>query len=510
MNQQVIELSCYNSRQRTTNGEWITNLRKPFTLEPNSQVTILQSIIDMNLAGDYNNICISEDVPITIEFGYYYVNDAVDLDYGLTVDTAEKFQFYIARDDNNKLITNKLSFTIKAGNYDAATIAQIISSSVSKIPAYESVDTYASLGGQIIEPMINYYEIGCESFRSTDFGFNSVTAASPFTDSQIEYYTPGTDIYVYWRDNDSSIQKTENSIASLDIPTRTINFNDDIPFLEDSNRITDVYVILKTPIPIKFYNQTGKVPDDWISAKSISRFMGTNEFACEYNINNNGKFQFTQFHMSGYPSNTDNEQSINVMQYNGSGSLFFQDTRTGLFFTSLEPQTFWFDTLGFSRNIIVTDDETNLKLQTQLVRGVNVTSDYVGADALIGSTRTNGAIPISPYSYKTNLTNAIVADSTYVSQDSGYCLIEISAIPTDYNSEIKGLSSGILQIVSNAYDNNGFVTAYGDSSLSFINNSSNAIQYGSFKVRILNPRDYNVVRTLGPRSTIFLTLTQGL
>ena len=65
---------------------------------------------------------------------------------------------------------------------------------------------------------------------------------------------------------------------------------------------------------------------------------------------------------------------------------------------------------------------------------------------------------------------------------TGYFLLEIQAIPTDYNSELAGLSSGIIQIISNAYDSGGLITSYNDSALSFQNNTTSVITYGSFKV----------------------------
>jgi hypothetical protein len=510
MNSQIIELSSINARQKISNGEWITNLQKPFTLNPADQITIRQSIIDANLAGDYNNLAIANDIQASLTFGYYYVNDAVDLDFGMTVDTAEKLGIYIARDSSNTLITNNKTFTIPAGNYDAASMAEFVSAQVSKLPSYQSIDQFAALGGGIIEPMLNSYEIGCESFRSSAFGFNSVLASSPFTTSQIEFYVPNAKIYVYWKDNSGSQQKTENEVLSIDIPTQTVNFVNDIPLLETDNFVTDVFLYLEEAIPIKFYNQSYKAnSNDWITAKSIDRFMGTNEFALEYNVNNTGRFQFSQFHMSPYTSDTDADQCISVIQYNSSGSLFFLDTRTGLFFTDMSPASFWFDTLGFNSSMLVVDNQPALQLQTRLTRGVNITSNYLGADALIGATRTNAKIPLAIYFYKTTLTNAIIASNDYISQDIGYVLIEISAIPTDYNSEIRGLSSGVIQICSNAYDNNGFITCYSDTALSFINNSENPIQYGSFRVRILNPQDMSVVQTLGPRTTVFLELIRA-
>lgn len=510
MNTQIIELSAINAKQKISNAEWTTNLQRTITLQPNDQITILQSIIDANLAGDFQNINIEQDTNITIEFGFYYVNDSIDLNYGLNIDTAVKLGLYVARDSDYNLITNKKTFTITAGNYNASTLAQLLSAQISQIPQYESIDVFNSLGGGIIEPMINYFEVGGDSFESSEFGFDSITASSPLTPQQLAAYTVGTDIIVYYRNNDSTVQKHEVKVFS--VANNIITFEPVIEFLFDKNTIYDLYCILKTGQSIKLYNhQPSKdVTDDWIEAKSIPRFMGTNEFAIEYNINNNGKFQFTQFHMSPYTSDTDNEQSINAIQYNESGSLFFLDVRTGIFFTQLEPANFWFDTLGFNSNIIVIDNKTNIALQTPLLRGINITSNYIGADALIASTRTNGKIPITPYDYKTNLTNAIIATNTYISQDIGYSLIELRAIPSDYNSENKGLSSGILQICSNAYDNNGFTTSYNESSLTFINTSNQPIIYGSFNVRILNPKDYTPIKTLGPRTTIFLQIIKAI
>lgn len=513
MNSALIELSAVHSRQKISSGEWTNNLQHPFTLNPGDQITVRQSIIDANLAGDsFDNITIAQDIPLLLEFGFYYVNDSDDLTYGLTIDTAQKLGFYVARDTTTKeLIKNQISFTIPAGNYSASGLAEYISAFISKMPEYETIDQFSSIGAGIIEPMFNSYEIGCESFvDDKNFGFNSVVSTNALTPQQIAAYPAGTEIYCFWRDNDSSIQKTENSILNIDVQTNTINFTDVISYLETDNRITDVYIVLKTAVATTFYNQYG-TPADTIKPKSIFRFMGANQFALEYNINNSNRFQFSVFHMSPYPTNTDSDTSVNVIQYNNSGSLYFLDTRSGLFFTQLQPVSFWQDLLGFNlTNLLVVDSAPALcKLQTPLKRGVNITSNYVGADCLIASTRTLGSLPVSPYSYKTTLTNSILAEKAFISQDTGYFLLEIQAIPTDYNSELAGLSSGIIQIISNAYDSGGLITSYNDSALSFQNNTTSVITYGSFKVRILNPKDYTVLTTLGPRSTVFLEIIRG-
>jgi hypothetical protein len=176
----------------------------------------------------------------------------------------------------------------------------------------------------------------------------------------------------------------------------------------------------------------------------------------------------------------------------------------------LEPIDFWKNVLGFdTTGLIVVDGEPNTyKLQTQLVRGVNITSQYLGIDALIGNSRLLGTIPSTPYFYKTNITNPIIAPFTYTSQDAGYMLIEIMAIPSSFTSEVKPMS-GIVQIASTNWDGSGFITVYSDSSISFTNTSDLASIFGSFKIRILSPLDYQPVTLLGSKSTIFLEIIRA-
>lgn len=507
MNSQLIELSCINAREKVSNAEWTTNLQKPFYLNPGDTITVRQSIIDANLSGEYTNINIASDIDVSIEYGYYYVNDGQDLTYGNNIINSTPFGFYIARQNDGSLFRNTKTFKIPAGNYSAPALAEFVSSAISKIPAYETYDQYISLPGNLLTVFENNLSIGGQSFKSSEFGFNSITSVTPLTQPQIDAFVPTTPIYVYWRDNNSKLQKTSNIVESRN--GNVINFVNDIPFLEEDNTITDITVVLQTPQTLRCYNEFGG-NTDWIEGTNPPRFIGTNQFALEYNINNSGKFQFSIFHTSPYTSDTDSDPSINVMQFNGAGDLFFQDTRTGIFFTQLEPASLWRDILGFNlSNLIVVDNPTEKTLVTKLTRGKNITSNYIGADTLIGSTRSLAKIATAPYNYKTTLTNPIIADNVFISQDIGYCLVEISAIPTDYNGELGGLKSGVIQICSNAYDNNGFITSYAESSLFFINNSGIQTQYGSFRIRILNPRDYTPVKTLGPRSTVFLEIVNA-
>jgi hypothetical protein len=520
MTSEIIECSCFNSRQQISGAEWITNLPKALTLNQGDSISVRQSILDANLSGEYTNIAIIEDIPIEIDFGYYYVNDDQELTYGRGDPLqSDPMGFYIARDltkTGYPVLTNKKTFTIPKKNYSAQELAEFISAEVSKIPVFLSVEEYDIQPNLLFTPSQNSYKFACIEFSIPDGvnEFSTLTAfQTPMDPSLQAQYIVDTDIILNFTFNDTSKLEIDVKITAINYQTGQITFAPAYTYqIGGEIFITDITVSLKTPASIRFYNQNynPNFANDYITC-ATSRYVGSNQFALEYNINGSGKFQFSIMHCPPYATDTDDEPAISVMQFSSNPDLYFQDTRTGIFFTNLQPANFWNNVLGFDvDSILVIDGPLNTyKLQTPLIRGINITSQYLGLDAIIGSTRKLATIPTSAYFYKTNITNAIVAPFTYTSQDAGYMLIEITAIPTQYSSEIKPLS-GIVQIASSNWDGSGYITVYNDSSISFTNTNENPFIFGSFKVRILSPLDYKPVTLLGGKSTIFLELIKAL
>jgi hypothetical protein len=509
---EIIECSCFQSRQKTGNSEWVTNIPRPVTLNAGDSLTVRQSILDANLSGEYTNITLTDDINIEMDFGYYYVNDGIDLTYGRgTALQAEPMGLYVARKQNTTgaplLISNK-TFTIPKKNYSAPELAEFISSQVSFIPAFKSLTEYNVLPNLLLTPNgLNNYKLPCIQFSIPDNvdEFNSITAFNvPISPNYQDAYVPGVAVEIYF-DFNGDPGYIDVTIETINYQTGQIVFTPKYEYdIGGEIFITNVYMILKEPTSLRFYNQNYPIANDYIEASS-ERYAGTNQFALEYNINGSGKFQFTIMHTPPYPSDTDDDMSIRCLQYSTDPDLYFEDTRTGIFFTNLEPASFWNGILGFDLDtlIVVDGPEDSYKLSTPLQRGVNITSMYLGLDSIIGSTRQMATVPAAPYYYKTTITNPIISPLTYQSQDAGYMLIEVSAIPTSYSGEVKPLS-GVVQIASTNWDSTGYITVYNDSSLIFTNTGTTPILMGSFRIRILSPLNYMPVNLLGPKSTIFL------
>lgn len=512
---EIIELSCYQSRQKITNAEWVSNIPKPITLNPNDSFTVRQSIIDADLSGEYTNIALTEDINVEIDFGYYYCNDGIDITYGRGDGLQqEPLGLYVARQhisEGAPLLESTKTFTIPKKNYSAAELAEFVSAQVSALPVFKSLSEFNSLPNQLLTPNgLNTYKLPCVQFSIPDNvdEFSSLTTFNvPIPDQFEDIYTVGTPIRIYFQFNNGPIPGgyINRTIQTINYTTGQITFTP--PYTYDIGGeifITQVYITLQTPASLRFYNQNYPVDNDWIECNT-ERYAGTNQFALEYNINGSGKFQITIMHTPPYPADTDDDMAIRCLSYLTDPDLYYEDTRTGIFFTRLEPANFWNGILGFNLNQLIVVDGTpgTYKLQTPLIKGQNITSMYLGLDAIIASTRQQATVPTAGYYYKTTITNPILSPLTFQSQDAGYMLIEISAIPTSYSGEVKPLS-GIVQIASTNWDSTGYITVYNDSSLIFTNTSNQPITMGAFRVRILSPLNYMPVTLLGPKSVIFL------
>lgn len=521
MSSQIIECSHISSISQISNAEWSNTLNKPLTLQPGDSIGVRQSILDLQLSGEYTNIQIKEDIPINITYGYFYTGDGISITYKSP--NYDLMELYVARNTvagvGTNLFTNTIQFTLPAKNWSAPELAEFLSAQFSKVPqGITNITSFNEQANQLLTPATNNYRIDCKSFTipGSQFGFNSVQAQFPITDEIGVYYT-GQQIAVYWKYEDSKYQSNTVTCTSVDIATGTFNFTPVIPSpLEDSVKVFGVYIYLKTPVEIVFYNQIkttavpGTLPDAFTC--DTDRYMGTNQFSIEYDVNGSGKFQISTMHLSPYASDTDADPCINFITTEGEAELFIEDVRSGIFFTDLEPKSFWQDILGFDLNTLIVVDGDNGALKTPLQRGVNITSNYVGLDSIIGATRALATIPVGVYNYKTTLSNSIIAPISYNSPDSGYLLIEIKAIPTQYDSDDRTMS-GIVQIASNNWDSSGFVTVYSDSSIIFVNNSNQPMSIGSINIRILDPATKQPHTLLGDKSTIFLekiTNTQPL
>lgn len=516
MSNTIIELSRKQAINAESSAVWTNTLPKPLTVNPGESISVKQSILDLNLTGQYENIQINQNINVFIEFGYYMINDGLSIQYGPAPDLSQLMEVYIARNSApvNSMIKNNVSFVLNAGNYTPSQLASLITAKMTEIDqGIRTVTEYNKQNNYILTPASNNFRLDCQNFTipSSDFGFNTVTSQLvPCPPGYANYYTPGTPIEVYYRWENSRQYKAQVTVETFNINTGALTFTPAIQSPnpgEGSTPINSVYVLLVLPYETRFYNQLKPVSDNDYFTCTSPRYMGANQFALEYNVNNSSRFQITLMHTSPYATDTDDSPGIKFFNTQGQADLYIEDVRTGIFFTALNPPELFSDILGFDLNSLIVVDSANYQVERILERGVNITSNYLGIDSIIGSTRTLGAIPTAPFFYKSPLTIPIVAVKDYESDDLGYFLLEITAIPTENYDTDSRTMAGIVQICSSNWDSAGFVTVYNDSSVFYTNTSSDPIILSSCRVRILNPLTKTPHIIMGPKSTIFLEKT---
>ncbi len=194
-------------------------------------------------------------------------------------------------------------------------------------------------------------------------------------------------------------------------------------------------------------------------------------------------------------------EGIDVIK-DGNGILRMIDVRSGIFWTDLQPRPFW-EGLGFDMSSLLVVDGNNM-LTTPLVRGQNITVGFAGLDAFISNARVLPVVPVDAYFYETSQTNPIIAPNNYTGTDGGFYIIEVLGLATDYQDDSKTYCA-VMSIGSRNYDQNGFITIYGDGSIPFINNGDPRT-ITTLHIRILDPITKQPSTLLGSRNSVFLNI----
>jgi hypothetical protein len=200
-------------------------------------------------------------------------------------------------------------------------------------------------------------------------------------------------------------------------------------------------------------------------------------------------------------------QGVSVKEtVTSSGVYGAADTRSGIFFTDLEPTAFW-SNLGFTLNNILVVDGDNEKLRTRLVRGVNITSHLFGYDGIISHSYVlPSPVPSAEYFYATETVISIEADTELLNNDSGYYLIELVGLKTDYLNDNGQQLPAIMNVASKNYNQGGYITGYGDGSITYTN-TGEPYMLSSLRVRILDPITKTPITTIGPKNSVFVQVS---
>ena len=533
----IIELSRFNSLTSYSNSDWVNSFQ-PLTVQPQGQLSFKGGFLDYNTSSE-QVIELLQDVPITIETGFYMTAPA---DQGLLkVADPEKhvpYDLYICRSGASyRLETSTRSFTIPAGNYSPDEITEIVN--------FNCVSYNPPIHGD----GSNFNNIATNNFfRPTTSQFNSVAlelipkdgdtrdatliARNP---SDLQYFRNGDyvsfiDIGKLTGDTTGNIEDAY-TITSLNLTTGAITTNPAFRRLDNytmGNPFMYKYVYspadgdsdIDTEYNYKFYRQaTANRPFDPSASfifdpnnDRITNYMGSSQFQLEYGYNNNSLFQFSYLH-TPYYSGGEEAIQINACGYRYNNIFTYVNTMTGIFFTQLEPASFWSDTLGFDLSTLVVTDSASFALSAQLNVGVNITGNLVSYDALFDKNNaprmydadndTEKALVVNAVSTQSQ---AIIAGKPQQVNSSSFYLIELGGLSDINMINDTDLFRTISAIGSKEYNSQGIISIYPDGTAFYTNNSPEPQCLSSFRVKILDSITKQPTTTLGQKNSIFVEL----
>ena len=259
-------------------------------------------------------------------------------------------------------------------------------------------------------------------------------------------------------------------------------------------------------------------------AVNIPYYVGAEIFDMEYGNDGANVFSINYAHMPLHnPGDPAAKQAVGVYT---AGDVATNDLRytqinqaSGVVFHDLQPQSFWRDTLGLNRQLIVpieTDASgTNFYLSQNL--GPTLTYGYAPLSTFMGTgiaanyyrkaTVPLAAPGVFTYFDVTGDTRAIFGDTTNSNTTGGYYLIEVVGLAPRSKGMVDGAQENpmINGIVSTQYDSNNIVTGFGESGIQYQHRGA-SYQISNPHVRILDPLTMEPVTELGPNNTLFFDL----
>lgn len=534
----IIELSRFNSLTSFSNSDWVNSFQ-PLTVQPQGQLSFKGGFLDYNTSSE-QVIELLQDVPITIETGFYVTAPLSQT--GLKVADPEKYvplDLYICRSKvDGSLIKSTRSFTIPAGNYSPDEITEIVNFNCVSYnpPIHGDGSNFNNIAtNNFFRPTTSEFNsVALELIpKDSDTGVATLIARNP---SDLQYFRVGDyvsfiDIGKLTGDTTGNIDDAY-TISSLNPTTGGITTDPPFRRLDNytmGNPFMYKYVYspgeesadIDTEYNYNFYRQATQTRQFDASASfffdpnddRITNYMGSSQFQLEYNYNNNSLFQFSYLHTPYYSGGQEAIQ-IYACGYRYNNIFTYQNTMTGVFFTQLEPASFWSDTLGFDlTNLIVTDSPTKI-LSTQLNVGVNITGNLVSYDALFDKTNAPRMYDADNDTEKALIVNAvstqsqgIIAGKPQQVNSSSFYLIELGGLSDINMINDTDLFRTISAIGSKEYNSQGIISIYPDGTAFYTNNSSEPQYISSFRVKVLDSITKQPTTSLGQKNSIFVELT---
>tara|TARA_A100000171_G_scaffold52495_1_gene71103 strand:- start:1269 stop:3266 length:1998 start_codon:yes stop_codon:yes gene_type:complete len=309
----------------------------------------------------------------------------------------------------------------------------------------------------------------------------------------------------------------------------------------DSNgRPTFVRVDSKNAFQFKKENPTGPagsfVSDYWIGS-DVGIEVDYNEIVDKYEI--------IQTHMSLRDKNSNAITSGSFVDIDGTEFLQVNNKLTGIYLKNLEPEDFWFNKLGFDRNILVDDskqitlgsdpeyptwDDGSAKsvpnLETQLIDGETVTGDLAtttnltfkgnqapafdpdnGKQFADGGIAFDLAVAPTAFNIATQTTMSIYADKdntpdTADHEEKAYFKVEVDMGLS--NDLINAKNPRVKSIMNRYYSVDSYTTSYGEGDITY-QHKGEPVKCSSIGIRILKP-DGSLSDDIGNANSVFLEI----
>ena len=515
----IIELSREKStQQQALNSEWSNNMNEILNLPAGSVVQLKQAFIDEGAPFPANGIELEDDIDITMNFVYWLTDQNIGnpvYNNILAGDRGKGGLFIACKYDTanpgvaGDTLEGNCLFTIPAGIYDPVDLAELITSEMSTLNIHVTTDNLSP-----------YTNVNLNTFLQSTAGVTHIYDTKPLvegpfpgayfeitgvtiTPDLIASYTAGNDIFIAYQDEKGYHDYKRKSInTTMDAEGKFI-INDAIKPAGEIKKAWS-YPDTISHDNVAFYLAGDKAGGKNFYFNTTNTYYGASQTSLVYQ---NSRFNFSFLHS---PHFIDGNGTVGVSVDNTALNQTVICANSGIAWISLEPQSFWEDTLGFNiskltRTLTQYEQGMGEPEKSVMQFGHNITGGLVGNSTLPAQTLADGMrIPAAVYYTTTNQTEGILADnanSGSSNQKESFYYIDINGLESSklYNEVRTDLN--INSIISRYRSANGFITAYSEAGAQYL--VEFPMQLSSFDVRILLS-DYTPALTLGEASSIFL------
>lgn len=513
----IIELSYINSKTSNSTADWI-NTFQPITLGAYDSLSFKVGFLDYGNENQFGTIEIGEDVNITMECGFYLNTSGYEIDKNIQTDpnaNAKNFNLYVARYDSTyQLIKSNVNFIIEKGVYTPAELTTLINKQLTTLPTQSigsdidllnNPNKYFFRSNQLGEGVLEFYE--CINVANDTYKlylrdrYSSQLAAFNINDICKCYieFDPNTNSFECVVQN-KVIAERDQSYIEIVSTQESPNENFKNGYLI-KNKINEHTGIKK----IYFYDPTKFNSEQYVTIANPG-WIGASQIDLEFNKNNNGRFSWEYLHTSCHDPHAGDSPCITI--YGIDGTFFqYQNVYSGIFFTQLEPASFWEGILGFDlEKIVFTDNNVTHNLNKFFQFGDNITGDLISYDDIYDKSKTAEAIT-GPLNVDINQTFNLLANKLQNIQISQYFIIQLIGLGNpNYSMDDKTFQT-IAHIGSKEYDNNGNITLFGDGS-NFYTNTGMPKILNNLNVRILDGNTKEPTQILGRNNSIFIQINR--